>query len=199
MTRSLLRYFLPTVLLLLFSLPGCVRQQHAQSAELTTFHNGALKMPDNPDAPKLVYVDVHDSARCAPNLSANLGKALASGKFRLADSPSKAGYILHVTILRQGNVAPEVLKNVVNAGYGSSAKFSGQGARAILADALLTQRRVPTHKRPSRQKIKNISSRNALDSAQMRLAVLETGKKAKNEGEVFSAAIAQELALRMAK
>lgn len=178
-------------------LPGCAPQQTAQSAELTTYHQGTLRLPDNPSAPKLIYVDCREGARLAPHLNQHLAKALQNGKFRLADSPSNAGYILHVNILRHGDVAPDSLKAAVDAGYGKTAHFKGAGANAMLVDALMVQRRIPEAKRPSRQKMKNISARNAIDSSQMRMGVLAQGK---NHGqEEFSAAIARELAIRVDK
>lgn len=184
------------VFLLLFA-PGCVRQHVAESAELSTLHKGSLRLAENPSAPKLIYVDCREGADMAPHLDAHLENALKRGKFRLADSPSKAGYILHVNILRHGSVAPESLKSAVNAGYGAKAGFSGSGADAMLVDALMVQRRVPEAAKASTQKMKNISARNALDSSQMRMGIMAKGKR--HSAEEFSEAIAQELALRVEK
>lgn len=177
--------------------PGCVHQQTAQSAELATFHQGNLRLPDNPKAPKLIYVDCGQSGDIAPHLNRHLEKALTQGKFRLAKSPSQAGYILHVNVLKHGNVAPEELKAAVSAGYGSKTIFRGKGANAVLVDALMVQRRVPEASRPNHQKMKNISSRNAIDSSQMRMGIMAHGSKHGNEE--FSRAIAEELALRVKK
>lgn len=190
--------FLAFALAIFALAPGCVRQPAtAQSAELATYHQGDLRLPDNPKAPKLIYVDCREGANLAPHLNQYLESALRAGKFRLADSPSKAGYILHVNILRQGDVAPDSLKAAVNSGYGSSARFSGRGANAMLVDALMVQRQIPEANRPSRQKMKNISARNALDSNQMRMGIMTDGKK--HSQEEFSQAIAKELALRVEK
>lgn len=177
--------------------PGCVHQETAQSAELATFHQGNLRLPDNPKAPKLIYVDCGQGGDIAPHLNQHLEKALAQGKFRLAKSPSQAGYILHVNIIKHGDASPEKLKAAVNAGYGSRTSFSGKGADAMLVDALIVQRRIPEAKHPSHQKMKNISSRNAIDSTQMRMGIIALGKK--YEKEDFSRAIAKELALRVKK
>lgn len=181
-------------IIVIFCLSGCATHFHAQSAELTALHSGSLKVPDNPQAPKLVYIDIYDRNNLAPNLASNISQSLHSSKFKIVDAPSKAGYILHVSILRQGHVSQDSLKKAVDSGYGVPFKFSGNGERAILADAILTQRRVPVHKRASHQKIKNISSRNALDSAQMRIAISHHGESKKNEARDFSSALAQEIA-----
>jgi len=180
----------------LILIAACVRQ-NAKSAEITALHSGSLKMPDNPDAPKLVYVDASANPKLAANLTQNLGSALTHSQFRMADSPSKAGYILHVKILGKGQASPDSIKTAVSAGYGGKANFSGSGANAMLVDALMVQRRIPNAKRPSRQRLKNITSRNALGSSQMRLAVMTFGKRYANKDEAFSRAIASELALRM--
>lgn len=198
MKKISLRFFMACALCLLTAV-ACVRQHHAESAELTTFHAGDLKLPDNPDAPKTVYVDASASPGMAASLARHLGTALASGDFRIAATPSKAGYILHVKILREGQVAPDSLKAAVNAGYGGKSAFRGQGAQALLADALMVQRRVPSAKRPSRQRLKNITSRNALGSSQMRVAVMATGKTGAARTEDLSRAMANELAMQMKK
>lgn len=189
MQKLLLRIFFCLIISTLIN--GCVRQTVASSAAITTFHEGTLALSANADAPKLVYVDVQQNTRIMPRLAKDLGVALASGKFRLTDAPSKAGHILHVNILQEGSCNPESVRAAVKAGYGQKARFSGSGSRAILADALMVQRKVPTHKRPSRQRLKNISHRNALGSAQMRLAVLHNSSR---QNVDLSKAIAQELA-----
>lgn len=152
-------------------------------------------MPENPAAPKLIYLDCREGAAFAPHLSDHLENALRGGKFRLADSPSKAGYILHVNVLGKGEVSPQALRGAVDAGYGAKAKFSGSGADAMLVDAIMVQRRVPESGKASKQRIKNISARNALKSGQMRIGVLAEGSK--RPAEEYSAAIARELALRV--
>lgn len=157
--------------------PGCKRQSQnqAQAASITSWHEGALKIAASSKAPKTIYVDAAGHMRSAPNLAEQLGRALAKGSFRLADAPSKAGYILHVNIVDEGDVAPEALKAAVRAGYGSKTIFQGSGARAVLVDALMVQRKVPKAPRPSRERMQNASSRNAIGSSQMRLAVMATG------------------------
>lgn len=182
---------IPYCFLLIFALTACAQRQNAVSAELTTLHSGSLHVPSTPDAPMRIYVDAPDNGALAKQLD----NELHGSRFQLVEAPSKAGYILHVKVLEQGQVSPEALKKAVDAGYGSSAKFHGQGSQAIMADALMVQRRVPEAKRPSRQKLKNISSRNALASAQMRMAVL-TNSSSGNREE-FGKAIAKELAERI--
>ncbi len=177
---------------------ACVRHNAAVSAGLKTLHSGNLKLPDNPDVPRLVYVDA-GGAKPDARLERQLGKALAGGKFRLASQPSKAGYILHVKVLREGQVSPDSLRSAVKAGYGAKAAFRGSGAEAMLVDALMVQRRVPSAKRPSRQRLKNITSRNALNSSQMRVAAMSEGAKAGSSHDELCGAIAREVALGMAR
>lgn len=187
---------------------GCVRSQaahseqlalpsNASSQELSAFHKGSLNLADKSGAPRKIYVDCHGSEARAPHLARYLANALDKGKFRLVNSPSEAGYILHINVLKHGAVAPEILKKVVDRGYGSKANFSGNGADGIVVDALMVQRRVPEETRPSRQKMKNISARNALASKQLRIGVLGTGRN--HDSEAYSRAIARELAQRVLK
>ncbi|MBD5641430.1 MAG: hypothetical protein HDQ91_03315 [Desulfovibrio sp.] len=193
---------------LLLPVAGCSRSESAQPertgagqmipkalASLETFHNGSLNLPDKAGAPRKIYVDCHGNEKLTPHLDQHLEKALAGGNFRIAGAPSEAGYILHVNILDHGSVAPESLKSAVRAGYGNRAGFSGAGADGMLVDALMVQRRVPEAKRESLQKMKNVSSRNAIGSSQMRIGVL--GSDREHDAEAFSAAIAAELAGRV--
>lgn len=168
-----------------------------QTVSLLSLHQGNLVIKKHPEAPNLIYVDARDAESHAPHLAKYLAKSLASSKFRIVDTPSQAGYILHVHILTDGSVNQEALKKAVQAGYGKTAKIQAGQARAMLVDALMVQRRVPSAKRPSRQKMKNISSRNALGSSQMRLAVLSQNQQ--TPADNFSQAIAKELALRISQ
>lgn len=58
----------------------------------------------------------------------------------------------------------------------------------------MVQRRVPEATKTGRQKLKNISSRNALESAQMRLGTLGDHAPSENEKRDFAMAIARQLA-----
>lgn len=181
---------------------GCVRHTATSSAmgigshsgSTSALHEGSLAMGSKAGASRLIYVDVQENAQLAPHLADHLGKALSASNFRLTDSPSKAGHILHVNILQEGNASPASVQAAVKAGYGKKARFSGSGVRAVLADALIVQRKAPSHKRPSRERMKNASSRNALGSAQMRLAVLDSGGRKAVPLDAFSQAMARELA-----
>lgn len=171
---------------------ACARSDIAESAELETYHEGSLHIPDNKGAPKKIYVDCQGGAKLAASLDAQLEKALGGGNFRIVGTPSEAGYILHINIIQSGKVAPDVLKGAVKAGYGKKMKFQGSGADAMLVDALMVQRRVPKAERSSQRKLKNISARNALESSQMRVGVLNPGKD--RTAEDFTSALARALA-----
>lgn len=189
MKKNCLNFWLSCLLpILVFS--GCLRHQEAASAEIQAFHSGDIRLAADKDIPKTIYVDLRDADGALVSLPEEIKRTIAGKRFRLADSPSKAGYILHINIVRQGSVDPAQFAALVNAGYGSKAKFSGQGATGLLADALMVQRTVPSHKRPSRARLKNITSRNARDSSQMRLGLLAKDKPA--EG-MFARALAREL------
>lgn len=191
--------------MLLLALPGCRHQTEAkvppapQASDAArtpvAIHQGSLHIPHHVEAPRVVYVDARAAESHAPHLRDHLAEALRKSKFRLADTPSKAGYILHVQILKDGQIDPQSLKSAVQAGYGKKSSLKGGGTRALLVDALMVQRRIPSAKRPSRQQMKNISSRNALGSNRMRLAVYTPASG--NNAEDFSRALARELALRM--
>lgn len=196
MKKNLLTFWIPClVFLIIFSMPGCVRQNHAQSAEIKTFRSGSLHVKGNREAPKTIYVDVRNVAGHEQLSASVIENALKLENFRKAESPSNAGYILHISVLQEGKVDPEVLQKLVKAGYGSEARFSGNGATALLTDALLVQRKVPGDSKPSKAKLKNITKRNALGSTQMRLGLLiqQPGGTSSASHAFLSDALAREI------
>ena len=166
---------LPLVCLILLTVVlscSCIRQREAESAEIRVLREGELSPIERGDVPDKMYVDVRDMTGRALRLPAHAGKRLDRTRVTLVENPSEAGYILQVSLLDEGTVSPEALEEIVKAGYGTPARFSGSGAHALLADVLLVQRKVPSHARPSRARLKNITSRNAVGASQMRLGLL---------------------------
>ena len=151
---------------------ACIRQREAESAEIRVLREGALSPIERGDVPDKMYVDVRDMTGRALRLPAHAGRTLDRTRVTLVENPSEAGYILQVSLLDEGTVSPEALEEIVKAGYGAPARFSGSGGHGLLADVLLVQRKVPSHARPSRARLKNITSRNAVGSSQMRLGLL---------------------------
>lgn len=160
------------ILLMVVLSCACIRQREAESAEIRVLREGALSPIERGDVPDKMYVDVRDMTGRALRLPAHAGKRLDRTRVTLVENPSEAGYILQVSLLDEGTVSPEALEEIVKAGYGAPARFSGSGGHGLLADVLLVQRKVPSHARPSRARLKNITSRNAVGSSQMRLGLL---------------------------
>lgn len=158
--------------LLALVLASCIRQREAESAEIRVLREGELSPIERKDVPDKMYVDVRDMTGRALRLPAHAGRRLDRTRITLVENPSEAGYILQVSLLDEGTVSPEALAEIVKAGYGAPARFSGSGGHGLLADVLLVQRKVPSHARPSRARLKNITSRNAVGSSQMRLGLL---------------------------
>lgn len=166
---------LPFLLLALLALVlscACVRQRQAQSPEISILRSGSLTLNERGEAVNTMYMDVRDLTGRGLAMPPNLGRYLDKTRVSLVEKPSQAGYILQISLLGEGTVSPDVLASLVNGGYGAPARFSGSGGNGLLADILLVQRTVPSHARPSRARLKNITSRNAIDSSQMRLALL---------------------------
>ena len=167
------RAFLPCLLLPLLLLSGCVRQSQSLHPEAQVFNQGLLS-PLEKSAP--LYISAHDASGRTLHLSEKTREILDASGLKLTEKPSAAAYILQIAILGQGNVSAARLKALVDAGFAQPFDFKGSGAMGILADMLLVQRQIPTHERPSRARMKNISSRNAISSSQMRLGLLLPAK-----------------------
>lgn len=159
-------------MLLFLTVFGCVRQQKAVAQdEVRSYISGSLDLPSHPEAPKLIYIEATEQGKPLP-VSGKVKAALAAENFRIVDNPSEAGYILNLSVLQSGEVNPENFQKLVDEGYGKPAQFQGAGGEGLLVDALLVQRRIPAHSKAGKVRLKNISSRNALESAQMRMGVL---------------------------
>lgn len=198
MKKTLPILYLSLSFFLILTFWGCAREKAVASDEIKSYQSGSLHVSSHKDAPRTIYIDLGSPGKSDPALSREMAKALAEEHFQVADSPSEAGYILHISVLQEGNVSPDVLKSLVNAGYGSEARFAGNGATGLLADALLVQRRVPQAARPSRARLKNISERNALESTQMRVGLLAS-PGAGGVTHAFSEALVHALASSLAQ
>ena len=198
MVNLINRFLLPTVIIF-FAICGCVRNNVAAPREIEKHHSGSLSMPLKKDIPRVIYVDMRDSAGPRSSLPPEIIDAIRHENFEITDSPSKAGYILHINIIREDTVDPLVFAEIAKAGYGGEANFSGSGAKALLADAILVQRNVPAAKRPSQERLKNISARNARDSGQMRIGLMLAGDDAADPAysRLFYTALADELQLAL--
>lgn len=142
-----------------------------EELEIFTHQDGKLELSKDKNFPKTIYIDVGDETGQIPLTPEVLPRLLAQDNFEVVDNPSKAAYILHIALLREGDTDPQILEKLVRDGFDSKAELSGTGHSAWLADALLVHRRIPEDKRESHVRLKNISARNALGSSQMRISV----------------------------
>lgn len=184
-------FWIPCFLVLsLLTAAACAREKAPESREeIKVYRSGSLKAAGKTDAGTPIYIDAQAEGKPSRELGRDLEKALRAGDFKIASSPSKAGYILHVSLLSEGEVAPGALQSLVDAGYGAGARFTGGGAKGALADALLVQRNAPRGER--RAHLKNISRRNAVGSGRMRLGLLASGTG--SAGPALANALAREI------
>lgn len=161
---------------LLFLSFSCERtpQETGEKPEISVLESGKLELSAKKDFPRTIYVDIRDATGHVPLTPEVLPAMLKEDNFEIVDNPSKAAYILHISLLEEGRTNPAALAEQVREGYDSEAKFSGEGVSAWLCDALLVQRHVPEASRESQTRLKNISARNAIASSQMRFAIYAT-------------------------
>ncbi|MBQ9453379.1 MAG: conjugal transfer protein TraT [Desulfovibrio sp.] len=154
-------------------LPACVRQK-SSAVDTEILRQGQLNAPQRDvNIAPLVYVNVRDNTnRRATSLRSQTEAGLDRMGYTIVHTPSEAGYILQIVVLAAGITSQEKARAVINSGYGSPSVLSGEGGTALVADVLLVQRQVPSSKRPSRVKLKNISRRNAVANSQMRIGLL---------------------------
>lgn len=145
--------------------------------------------------PKTIFISIHDPAGKLIALPGDARGALIAKGLSLVDSPSRAAWILQVSVLGEGSASPENFRAQVNEGYGAPLKFSGHGIDAVIADILLVKRRVPTARRPSQERLKNIGQTNALGSSEMRIGLFVPHETPRHPDlpEYFSQALANGL------
>lgn len=190
-----LRFFL-CLLLSLCLLGACTRRGEGDASQVEVLRSGELSSAgSDEDIADVVYINVRDKSNRVLGLRSR-AEAYVSGKgFTVTGNPSQAGHIIQITVLDAGPVDPDSLRGVVDAGYDAPSRLSGTGGTALLTDVLLVQRRVPNARRASKANLKNISSRNAVASSQMRLALL-VRREIKLKGELpayFTEVLAREL------
>lgn len=166
-------HFFLFLLLSLCLLGACIRQGEGDASQVEVLRSGELSSAGgDEDIADVVYVNVRDKSNRVFGLRSRAETYVRGKGFTVTDNPSQAGYIIQITVLDAGPVDPDSLRGVVDAGYDAPSRLSGTGGTALLTDVLLVQRRVPNAPRASKANLKNISSRNAVASSQMRLALL---------------------------
>lgn len=171
---------------------ACVRNKKMVSVPVEALHSGDLGDLAEEGIPRVIFVSIRGMTESSPTLRRQIERELLRQGFEVTDTPSQAGYILQLSILASGQVAPESLRSTVDAGYDAPVRFSGEGASGVVADALLVQRRVPVAGRPERVHLKNISHRNAVGSGQLRVGLLRRTDRTAEDG-AFVEALAREL------
>lgn len=188
-----------TVLLstfLVFSI-ACERHQTAnpQPQPVCVYKSGEFKTVNKSENKKTIFIDVRDETGHLPVTPVILRSLLEGDNFTIVDAPSKAAYILTIAILQEGSTTPDNVEEIVDKGYGTEATFTQGDSSGWIADALLVKRRVPSEKRPSQERLKNISSRNALESSQLRIGLTAPGslESRPHHVSVFGAPLAKAL------
>lgn len=157
---------------------ACERRQSSnlQPLAVCVYKAGEFKTVSKSENQKTIFIDVRDETGHLPVTPVILRSLLEGDDFIIVDAPSKAAYILNIAILQEGSTSPDNIEEIVDKGYGAEAAFKPGDSSGWIADALLVKRRVPSEKRPSQERLKNISSRNALESSQLRIGLAAPGK-----------------------
>ncbi|MDR2744902.1 MAG: complement resistance protein TraT [Desulfovibrio sp.] len=160
------RYVIFFLLAFSLTLSACI--PHNGASELAVLRSGALALPRTEGIARVAYVSVRDGNNRIFGLRAQLERCLAFRGFAVTDNPSEAGYIIQLSVPAAGASSSEAVRGAVNNGYAGEALLSGAEGTALVADALVVQRRVP---QSGKKGLKTISNRMAVADNQMRLAL----------------------------
>ncbi|MDR1660068.1 MAG: complement resistance protein TraT [Desulfovibrio sp.] len=159
--------FLPLAFSL--AIAGCIPRNGASvSGDLTVLRSGSLTVHQAEGVARVAYVSMRDGNNRIFGLRAQLERCLVSRGFSVTNNPSEAGYIIRLSVPAAGASSPEAARGAVDNGYAGEALLSGTEGTALVADALVVQRRVP---QSGKRGLKTISNRMAVADSQMRLAL----------------------------
>lgn len=161
-----------------FPMQGCVRQssEAAGASGVETLHSGSPLLAGGAAIEPSVYVSLRDGTNHVFGLRSLMERALEARGYAITNTPSRAGYILQITVIHAGEASPAAVRQAVPQGYGKDANVSGQGASALVADVLVAARTLPTSHRSS--VLANASRRSTVADEQVRLAVMLSGRDA---------------------
>ena len=161
------------ILSLVLICSACEKRQIEEPLEtpINIYKSGELIPALDKNGQNTIYIDVRDETGQVPVTPVILRSLLEADNYEIVDAPSKAAYILHISILQEGSASADNVEEIVRQGYGAPAIFKGGDGSGWIADALLVKRRVPSEKREIHKRLKNISSRNALNSSQQRIGL----------------------------
>lgn len=155
---------------------------------------GGLEAQAGSGVPRTVYVDARDARGPAPALRDALLRRLTDAGFDAVDNPSKAGHILHVTLVAEGPCDAQTARDAVRAGFDGPVRLGSGDAAAVVADALLVERTVPSPRKARSNAMRSISRRNALADSRLRLGILlPRGSRARLDSGGMTERLAREL------
>lgn len=169
-------FFALIAFIVFVSIHGCARHgnladSEGSLAEVEIMSSGNLSKIGGEEGSRTIFISIHDHTGKLLALPEDARGTLAGKGLSLADSPSNAAWILQVSVLGEGGASRENFLTTISNGYGKPVKLAGQGITGAVADALLVKRRVPSARRPSQARLKNIGQTNALASSQMRMGL----------------------------
>jgi hypothetical protein len=165
------RVFVCLFCLGLFFVAACI--PHRREDDLKMLSSGILELTQSEEIAKVAYVSMQDADNRMPGLREQIENCLLSRGFATTNNPSEAGYIIQLALLATGSTSLESVAAVVANGYAGEVRLDGEGGTALVADALVAQRRVP---QSGKKKLKTISNRMVVTDDQMRLAIFSPRK-----------------------
>lgn len=156
--------------------------------------SGELSVRGGPDIEPAVYADVRRNRKLSGILRSAIANRLSAAGFAMTDTPSRAGYILHVNVPAAGEGDAASAGRAADAGFAGAAILAGAKSSVIVADILLVERRVPEARRERIRDMRSIGRRNAVADSRMRLVLHQPGI-ARGAGLMLAAAnaLAQEI------
>lgn len=168
---------------------GCVQQHKAPLIPtFETLQSENIHVDVTPDAPSRVYVSLRDTTDKVFGLRKLAEQRIADMGYEITNNPSRAGYILQIDVLAVGLADAQAVRQAVPLGYGGALNLPPDlhrpDASVLVADVLLALRNKPQALKKRSHVLRAASSRSAVASYQMRVAVISNTTSKTTEADI---------------
>ncbi len=180
------KYFLCLMFLLI---SACVPKEQSFTSPVLVSQSKPIQLKSHKVDNASVYVLARRGEVSIDGLQSAVEQSLRQKGYKIAEGPSSAGYIIHITVPSIGTFSSPQLQSIVSAGYGKPATPKSHVADtekkfAMVADVLIVARQIPekVFKRPEVVSTTSKPSKVAEDSSRI-MAALNA-----NDDQTFNAA-----------
>ncbi len=184
---TLRKFYLFTLLLLM---AACTPKESNVAEQVLVDESKPIKLKVDKAVDNTVYVLARHNTSNMQSIQASIEQGLQQKGYKIAQGPSEAGYIVHITVPSMGIHGSTWLQSNIKAGYGAPIKNTISTNEedkhfVIIADVLIVARTIPTKLRSRPAVISTTSKPSKVAEASARIVA---SAKVENEDDTFDIA-----------